>query len=83
MTIREKLEKELFNNGLFEDQATAIIDKYAESELGKPMANRMNEDAEGYPDSVLTATWMAVKKIATDWIDENCPQHWARPMFAE
>lgn len=81
MKIREKLLNLLYENGLFEDQALAVLALYEESEMGKVMKDRLDDDIEGYPATVLAGTWMGVCHYALKWIDSNLPQHWARPMF--
>ena len=81
MTIREKLQKELEDCGLFPDQATEVIDRYVTSEMGAPMCSRMNDNPADYPGQVIAATWIGIKVTALSWIDETIPEHWARPMF--
>lgn len=82
MTIREKLLKKLYDNGLFEDQAEQVLMRYVSSDLGSPMQDRMGDLVQDYPPQLVAVTWIGLKKTALDWIDDNCPQHWARGMFA-
>ncbi len=82
MTIRKKLLMMLEEHGLFETQAQEVLTDYTESEMGKEMKNRLNDEVSDYPESVLAVTWMGVKSTTTKWMDANCPEHWARPMFA-
>lgn len=82
MTIRKKLEERLYENGLFEDQAAAVVKRFEESEAGKPMKGRMDEDESSYPSNLMVVLWVSVKHSAVEWIDENIPQHWARAVFA-
>ena len=81
MTVRQKLLKDLFNNGLFQDQAETVLQRYLESDISKPMRDRMEDDVTDYPEVLFSAVWMSIKKIVLNWIDETCPAHWARPMF--
>lgn len=81
MKIRAKMLANLCNKGLFEEQAKKIMESYEQSPMGQPMKGRMDDDEEGYPPVVLATTWAGVKHTALQWIDENAPQHWARPMF--
>lgn len=81
MKLREKLLKELVDNGLFESDAVTVIARYEESEIGAPMKGRLDDDVSGYPESVFISTWIGVKHAALTWIDETCPQHWARALF--
>jgi hypothetical protein len=82
MTFRQKMMEMLEGNGLFDSQAKAVVDSYTNGPLGEDMKERMGDEIDGYPDSVLVATWMGVKQSALDWIEKNCPEHWARGMFA-
>lgn len=82
MTIRKKLLTMLGEHGLFETQAQEVLTSYTESELGDAMKGRLDDEVSDYPESVLTVTWLGVKSTTTKWMDANCPEHWARPMFA-
>lgn len=81
MTLREKLLKMLDDHALFPQQAEAILQKYVDGPLGAEMKSRLNDPVDAYPAPLLTVCWMGLKKTTLEWIDENCPQHWARPMF--
>jgi hypothetical protein len=81
MTIREKLLQMLFENGLFENQAQEVLTQYSESEIGEAMKDRLDDLVSDYPEPVLAVTWLGVKSTTTKWMDANCPEHWARPMF--
>ena len=83
MTIGEKLSKMLDDRGLFPKQTEAILKNYVDGPLGAEMRSRLNDSVEDYPPVLLTVCWMGLQKTALDWIDENCPQHWARPMFVD
>lgn len=81
MTIEEKFKDDLENNGLFPEEAAAVLVSYVNGPLGEAMKDRMNEPADGYPEPVLTVAWLGVKRAAVEWIDANHPQHWARAVF--
>jgi hypothetical protein len=83
MTIREKLEKQLFENGLFEKDASEVVKHFENSKLGEPMKGRMDEDASTYPAPLFNILWVSIKAAAVEWIDANCPQNWARAMFVD
>ncbi|MDB5260376.1 MAG: hypothetical protein JWN37_607 [Candidatus Nomurabacteria bacterium] len=83
MKIKDKMAKALFDRGLFEEQAEAVLKQYVESDLGKEMANRMEDDESDYPPTMMTIVGMGVKQTALEWIDANCPKHWARPLFMD
>lgn len=35
----------------------------------------------GYPPQVIAVLWMAVKRRAVQWVDENCPKAWYRTLL--
>lgn len=81
MTFRAKVLHDLLNSGLWEEQAAAVLQKYIESDLSKEMRERLDEQIDGYAAPVWPAVWLCVRRIALEWIDTNCPNHWAREMF--
>lgn len=83
MTTREKFEEMLYNMGVFESDASAIMD------LAIPMIAEMlpqysitwDRPSTEYPDPFYTVVFITVKRAALQWIDANKPQAWFRPMF--
>lgn len=49
-----------------------IVDSYSFS---------WNRPADEYPESVYNVLWISLKDIALDWIEENLPMAWYKPMF--
>lgn len=82
MKISDKMLELLINNGLFPQDAEEILKRYISSDEAKPMACRMNDDESSYPPQALAAVWLGIQHHALEWIDENVPEHWARPIFA-
>lgn len=82
-TIRAKLEGMLDERCMLPTDIKQIIDGWLTTEPGKPMAGRMNDQVTGYPPALMPVCWMSLSHYTVEWIDQNCPQHWARPMFAE
>ena len=82
MTFEEKIRTLLIDHGLWPEQAKAVMEVIKKSEITKAMvSHRWGDDIEGYPAPVLMVLWMSSKSIALEWIDENCPQAFFRPMF--
>lgn len=84
MTIREFLTQHLTDNGLFDDEAAAVIELAArpQEQGGLPtMHHRLNDSLDGYPASFSAVLIMSIPRYALQWIDANKPKHWARPMF--
>ena len=79
MTIREWAEKQLTDRGLWPDEASAVVDAYAEGE--ESMAHRWNDATEGYPVSLFAVLLLCLSDEAVRWIDANKPKHFARGMF--
>jgi len=82
-TIREKMEEMLFEHGLFEDQATAIMEQAVKQEDFKHMEGRWDDKTEEYPSQFTSVLWLSIKDIALCWIDENMPGAWFRPLFTD
>lgn len=80
-TIEQALATQLYNMGLFEEQAEAIIAKAKAHETFKAMADHWNTPAASHPPAFMAVLLVSIKPIALAWIDENIPRHWARPMF--
>lgn len=76
-TVREFLYEWLFNKGLFEDEANAILDGVDHGALTEIYGKRIGE----YPTALRATSVMVVEAIAADWLKENFPRHGARPLF--
>lgn len=81
MTVEEKLVDMLYNQGLFRPQAVEIVEHVKADKANESMAERWQDVADGYPDQIFAVLWISVKDHALQWIDENCPNAWFRPMF--
>lgn len=81
MTFKEAMIKAMTSRGMFETQAIDVIANYIEKNKDKPMMDRWHEDVSGYPDALQATLWMGVKSYASEWISDNAPEAWFRPMF--
>lgn len=70
---------ELKNRGMFPTQAVAIMQK--EVEENKEMTERWGEDTSYYPPMMKNILWMGIEQKALEYIKENCPEAWFRPVF--
>ena len=83
MNTREKFEKMLFEMGMFEDQAKAVM------ELAIPVCDAVIPDykitwdrpADEYPEPFYRVVFLSVKPVAKKYIEDNCPMAWFKPMF--
>lgn len=80
-SLEGKLLKLMMDNGLWLKEAAAVLASVVESEEQKPMQYRWNDPTSDYPDALLAVLWLTIRDAALEWIDENEPQHFARPMF--
>lgn len=83
MTVEERIQEMLEQKGMFESQAKAVIAAAKESDLLKDSGLHWSSDVCDYPETFLVTLWMSVCAIANDWIEENCPKAFFKPMFAD
>lgn len=82
-TTRERFEKMLVNNCMFEDDAKKVMD------IAIPIIDDVNPDyhytwdrpADEYPQPIYNILFFEIKKIALKYIEENCPMAWYKPLF--
>ena len=80
-TILQQFRLELDQRGLARAEAQAVLDRYLQSEVSKPVRDRFNDPVSSYPPSMLVGIWRVIRSTALEWIDEAKPDHFARPMF--
>lgn len=81
MTMQQWAEKYLTDNGLWPDEAEAVVEAAKAEKANESMERRWNDDIEGYPKQLLAVLTMPLRAEAVRWIDANKPQHFARMMF--
>jgi hypothetical protein len=81
MTFYEYYLQKLIANGMFEDQAQAVMQQVMIDPANEAMLGRWWESTEGYLPVLLVILWFNVKTNALEWIDTNLPLAWYRPMF--
>lgn len=83
MNVEQKFIKMLMNKGMFESQAKEVM------LVAKPKINVLIEDynitwespSHQYPDVVFNVLFMDVENTALQWIEDNVPMAWYKPMF--
>lgn len=83
MTVQQKLEKMLIDNGMFDTQAKEVM-KLAIPDLNALVDDyqiSFNSDASSYPNVIYNVLFKAIKPIALKWIEDNIPLAWYKPMF--
>ena len=83
MTVAEKIVDNLVKMGLSDGEAKEVF-VLAKPELDGTISNyniTWDRPHDEYSD-VLYAIWMmSIKEIGLQWIEDNCPQAWFKPMF--
>ena len=83
MTVKEKLMQSVVKKGLSLLEATHVV------ELAIPKIDELvpnyditwNRPSEEYPNMLYVIMSPIVNGVALEWIEENCPQAWFKPMF--
>ncbi len=83
MTVQEKLEQMLIDNGMFPAQAKEVM------VLAIPELNHISDgymitwsrNSEEYDQSIYRVLYHLIRPIALKWIEDNKPQAWFKPMF--
>jgi hypothetical protein len=84
MTSREKLEDMLLKRGLSPKDAKKVVENSIPEIDSLNYGYRITWDRpyEEYPEIIYSLFFNSiVKKTALEYIKENCPQVWFRPMF--
>ena len=81
INIETKIKNMLEENGMCGKSADAVMNKAKEAI--PDMKNRWGDDINDYPNPLVAVIWVTTKNIALEWIDENLPKAWYRPMFVD
>ena len=81
MTFREAMIQEMTKRGMFLQQAEQVIDKEIAENKNESMEGRWFENIHAYPEGLVNVVWVGVKQSAYEWIEENAPMAWFKPMF--
>ncbi|MFA5135700.1 MAG: hypothetical protein WC505_08015 [Patescibacteria group bacterium] len=75
MTTRERLKAELMECGFFDKDAEAVLEKAIPEIESLNTSYRITWDrpAEEYPSPVYRVMFEVTRRIALEWIDQNCP----------
>lgn len=83
MTVQGKLMTMLEKMGMSTSQALEVM------KVAKPTIDDLVSDykisftnsSDAYPNAIYNTLIMLIKPIALQWIEENKPQAWFKPMF--
>ena len=82
-TIREKYSSMLVENGLFEDEARAVMAQAESDELTESMKGKWDQPLSALPGPALITLWISLRRIAVKWLGKNKPNHWAIPLLKD
>lgn len=80
-TFLNSLYGDLLKNGMFDHQATPIMEAFIADQRGSGMGSRFFDDPSGYPPVLYQLQWRLLCTYALAYIDEECPKAWFRPVF--
>lgn len=79
VTIKDKLLGLLIAHGLFEDVANTIFGIAVE---GSPeLGDIQDRSVAEYPPLLVNIFWLTMKGVASDYLAEHIPLHFARAIF--
>lgn len=83
MTAKEKLKKMLTDQGMFDNEANAVLEEAIPQieSLIPDYKITWHSPVSEYPDAVYNAMWHPLCDAALKWIDKNAPRAWYRSMF--
>jgi hypothetical protein len=81
MTFEQLAHDHLFNNGMFEDNVSAVIELAKKDEVLDSMSGRWTDKTDDYPPFMEKIFILSLDHVALKYIDENIPQAWFRPVF--
>lgn len=83
MTIRENLEKFLFDHAMWPEEAKAAVELMAADPTQESMKGRWDSQTDGYPEVLVRVLRITVKKFAIQWLKANKPKHFALAVLEE
>jgi len=85
MTIEKKITEWLAQQGMFPQQADAVLEILKAEDVadGGAMKDRWNDESDGYPPQLLPVLIPSARRAGLAWIDANLPKAWFRSLFVE
>ena len=83
MNFEEKIKEMLTGSGMFDSQADAVMSAFKEDERFDSFEGRWHEEVDAYPPVMVQVVWLGVKRVGLEWIEENIPDAWYKPLFME
>ena len=83
MTIRENLEKFLFDHAMWPEEAKAAVELMATDPTQESMQGRWDSQTDGYPEVLVRTLRFMSKTFAIRWLKANKPEHFALAVLEE
>ena len=83
MNFEQLLKKYLVDRGMFDSDADKVFDLYKNSPMSENMTGRWEDPASDYPPVMTNILVVGIRTVAREWLAENAPMAWFRPMFDE
>ena len=83
MTWEQFARGYLVQNGMFEDQAKAVVALAMEHELFINLVGRWNDPIEGYTPIFQAWFVITLRRITVEWIEKNFPQARFKAVFQD
>lgn len=71
----------LVDYGLLPDQAEAILKRYKQTYMAFTLLKWWDTKCTDLPPMTENLAWRGVQATTGKWIEENCPEHRAKPIF--
>ena len=81
MTVEQWARQQLGQYGMFESQIDAVLQRVKADKSVN--AIHWSSPKDEYPSVLFSLLMMTIAGHALEWIDENMPLAWYRPIFAE
>jgi len=81
MTIEQKIRKLLEEHGLWPEKNVDAVMKIYKETHPEIEDKVWSEPESAYPPQMIAVIWAGMCHTVVEWIDENCPQAFYRPMF--
>ena len=80
-TIEDRGIDYLITKGMSMNQAKAVMTMVVQAKENDVMKDRWDEPAYAYPSSILNLMFISCNRYALQYINDNIPQAWFKPMF--
>jgi len=81
ISIKEELRSRLLICGMSDYQADAVIDVAEHDILMGGIVSKWHRKVEDYPKPIVDLAWHNLKAVALEWLEENKPLAWFKPIF--